>query len=674
MTSSFTKRLILSLGLFLLMGLVMLAAVIAAQRDRLDDLALSQSDEFVPLRLVHVRETVTRELITILATRQPPAPDQVGAPSQGCPVRGVRILKDRLQLSDGQFDLLLQRSQTQLGGELGCRRFLETLDWVSRQSSLLTISDPSLRHRAIASASTERVSWVSLPPCLMAKGNSGEWITLAGARGRCPTGGSVYEVSKETRDIGQWIYRRAVVSESVDGRATVPKLLEISIDPAAQRVLESLSRCMSSQSTASRDCGVREVALGRQVGSFAITVINQSTGAVAAMVCSGTLCGQSGLQGSESLAPLLAQSPPASTAKLFVALALAAGNSGVMPETLALQIKTSGQVDDAQSKRNEWWERSMVCDLESHRRRRPLVKSSGPSAPLEAHLCGMPTSTESVAGRLGFNEGCESPGAVSCGRINLGTQGAVIPGFLGRFQPQGTETDTRYLDWSSYESIRSGAVPPPRAPFDLVYLRSSRAVQSVIGAGDARISSLGLAHLAGQVVGLGRGEATNQPWLVRERSKGPPTLPAARSIGATGASGLGRSAVQVIDGMARVMRPAEPRWQGQGTAYPAVSAQWGTDACRLGCPLWGKTGTVGKADKVFGGTTTFAAAFHWRSLAQQLSSTGLTPVPASTEGLWSVGIIAIPSRPLSTAAGHSASQLGLITIDRLIRQSKDAGP
>ncbi|NBT76504.1 MAG: hypothetical protein EBT15_11185, partial [Betaproteobacteria bacterium] len=102
-----------------------------------------------------------------------------------------------------------------------------------------------------------------------------------------------------------------------------------------------------------------------------------------------------------------------------------------------------------------------------------------------------------------------------------------------------------------------------------------------------------------------------------------------------------------------------------------VVANWG-DQCKSGCPLWGKTGTVGYADKVHGGTTVFSGAFNGLELSSALSRQSAVFAKQSSAGLWSLGVIAVPKRRAGIA-GHQASHLAISVLDRLL-ESDGGGP
>ena len=684
--TSFTARLTRSMLGFLVLAVVALAAIVWLQRDRVAGAAFESVNGFVPQRSVVARVAVANALIS---------PSKETPSLETCPERALQIVGGRLSMSAQLLGGAWASANRSLPDVMSCRAFLEHADWISRQSGLLQEASASRRSAWIEAASTERVSWEALPPCLMASDAQGRLLALAGSRGRCPAEGLAHRLPESTQALGRWVYRRALAAESVDGRAQAPVSLALSVDGQVQSRLDAMQSCFINPQLA--HCTQAEVALASRLQHYAVVVMHSASGAILGLHCQGRLCEQAGIEGSEPVAALLAQSPPASTAKLFVSMALgAAGGAGSagfgdpsVRRDLALQIKTSGQLDDSVTKRNEWWERSMLCDLRPTRSAGNRAKTS--SSDFTARQCRVPGESESIATALGFNQECPSG---RCGRVNLGTMRLDMPGFMGSFRPVepfalrdakssqkgNTRADDAFMGWDDYEAIRAGRAKPPRPPADRIYLRTSYAVQSVIGAGDARVSALGLAHLAGQVGSLAAGKIASMPWLVRRMDSTTTTMTGDQSPLTTSPMAsrsrtvpvLGQSQAQSVwMGMAKVTQPAEPGWQGGGTAYPALQAVW-SDKCKAGCSVWGKTGTVGRADKVFAGTTTFAGAWDPQRIGTELDYPALEMRPART-GLWTVGVIVQPDERTmnSPASGHLASRLGLLVIDRLAREERE---
>ena len=216
------------------------------------------------------------------------------------------------------------------------------------------------------------------------------------------------------------------------------------------------------------------------------------------------------------------------------------------------------------------------------------------------------------------------------------------------------------FDWRNYEDVRAGRARAPRdRAAEQAYLRTSSLVQSVLGAGDARATAVGVASLAAQISNAARGRASAPVWLLRDDAVRPLARPGLQN----------RRAADVVQaGMAKVMMPAEPGWKGSGTAHPAVKAAFGR-SCKEGCPLRGKTGTVGRADVGFAGTTVFAGLVDVPQLATWL---GIEP-PAHWKGLpeeLALGVIAFPQGVPPAGTGHAASRQAMAWLAALSREQE----
>jgi hypothetical protein len=247
--------------------------------------------------------------------------------------------------------------------------------------------------------------------------------------------------------------------------------------------------------------------------------------------------------------------------------------------------------------------------------------------------------------------------------VNLSRVKLSVPGQFGRMFTRSNEENSMrepiiLSDWRSYEDVRAGRTRAPRdRASEQAYLRTSSVVQSVLGAGDARATAVGLASLVAQISNTAKGRASADVWLLREDG---PRLPARLAF-------QSRRAASVVNaGMAKVMMPAEPGWQGNGTAHPAVEAAFGRP-CSVGCPLRGKTGTVSQADVGFAGTTVFAGLVDMPQLFAWLRMER----PAHWKALpneFALGVIAFPKVAPPVGSGHAASRkamawLASLTLD-----------
>jgi hypothetical protein len=309
---------------------------------------------------------------------------------------------------------------------------------------------------------------------------------------------------------------------------------------------------------------------------------------------------------------------------------------------LALQIKTSGELGDQVSKRNEWWERQAICD----------PKKTGVSCPVTKDVIDYSRA-------IGWNQECSSKASLLCGTSNI----YDVLG-LSKFSPtsgralinadkKGYYFNEKLLNhpaipWDEYEAIRSGKISSK----DHKGLEStSMLVQSVIGAGDNRVTSLGLAMLASGIYQSAILGKISDARLFKIESSSPPysttSSPAAQNI---------------LQGMQKVMTAPEPGWQGEGTSYSAFKFAFGTH-CGANCPIYGKTGTVSSKDKSHAGSTLFTAIVK----EKELKSSFAVKSSNNNHRTLSIGVICKPNKK---NVGHQASKLGLLITKEIINFSE----
>jgi len=641
---SFSRQLLRGLvGLMAFFSLLLLMAV-GLQQERLESRAYEGDDRFVPAaqvnRLVALSQQLSGDMTEDAATRAAAKASLTAA----CEARPLTVVLGRLRSAAGgaagtaaaQVDwptrvaLAWQAHESAHAQALSshwrtmsCGPFLRDLALVAQNPSWLTPRADEPQRALVAQSLAERVSWTSLPPCLFGQETSGQQVLLSGPRARCGLAAPAASPPRLSRDLAAWMAPRAMVTDAVDGQSASPRQLRISLSGPLQQQLEAF---------------MPQAARGMK--GLSMVVIDPATMGILAMGCEGAACDQRGIEGSTPLAAALVEAPPASVAKLFFSLAFA---ESVSSRDLQLQIKTSGQLDDEVEKRNEWWERAAICNL-----------GATPRVPVP---CAMPMRVSALVAQVGW----------SGERANLSGARLPVPGQFGRMPIGGGEgvgmrEPVVLLDWRSYEDVRAGRVRAPRdRAAEQAYLRTSSLVQSVLGAGDARATAVGMASLTAQISNAARGRAAAPVWLLRDDAVRPLARPGLQN----------RRAAEVVQaGMAKVMMPAETGWKGSGTAHPAVEAAFGRP-CREGCPLWGKTGTVGRADIGFAGTTVFAGLVDVPQLATWL---GMEP-STHWKGLPSelaLGVIAFPQGVPPAGSGHAASRQAMAWLAALAR--KQEGP
>jgi hypothetical protein len=289
------------------------------------------------------------------------------------------------------------------------------------------------------------------------------------------------------------------------------------------------------------------------------------------------------------------------------------------------QIKTSGQNDPSVSKRNEWWEKQAICD--SHPKRD----------------CDIPAKVRYISQAFGFNHQCR-PHGPNCGRVGLVSNDltGLVPGLMGRMAiAEGDEGSVRMIEWQRYDHIRQGKQKPEGGA---AYTATSQAIQAVIGAGDSRVSALGLAAMPMQIWRLAHDQKPVLPYVMAPTN-------VSGSLPATSPSWY-KAAKTVLGGMRQAVEPAQSGWQGEGTISAAFIGEM-KKPCLGDCGVWGKTGTVSQKDPGFAGSSLFAGLVDTREFARWR---GDTTTGAVAHGIVSIGVIAIPKKgaPPFHAASHTA--------------------
>lgn len=661
---TFSRQLLRSLFVLLALLALALVLVVSSQRTLLQNAALTTQDAFVPAVRVE-RIMAIAQALSSSTTAGSMASDV--SLEQTCSLRQTELLTGRVlagfglnAVFDARQRLAVAFASAQAVAPTGCRGFVAEVDLVLRTPGLWGEQPASVLQSRVAQALTERVSWVSVPPCLYIFDGAKSFY-LRGPQGYClsphalgqPELASTLSLDASVRGLTNLTYTRLLGAQSVSGDADEARRFALTLRPRMAQQLERYSGCWSSNEPCDLDM---PIPLARTQGAT-VAVLDAQTGEVLALRCFGPVCDAGSLAEAQPLAAALLEAPPASVAKLFFSLALA--ETASVPRDLRMQIKTSGQLDATVVKRNEWWERTALCDLQS----RPLG-----SAP---HGCAVPERAMQIATRFGWNADCGAQ-TKDCGRVALSADLASLPGFMGVLRPLAANTvpagrsttasaaARQYLNWNDYNRIRaSGGVTQIGAP----YREASAAVQAVLGAAETRTSALGLASLASSLYRASRGEVPRAPQLIRvlgDQTQSPTPITPARADRSGELRSLIAPARMVREGMAKVLTPAEPGWSGDGTAHAAFRTSFGR-SCPADCPVEGKTGTVSARDPRFAGTTTFTGIVDVTRLHTLM---GIPPVvTASLPPVLAIGVIVFPYTRGEAVAGHAASHLAL----RLVR-------
>ena len=419
-------------------------------------------------------------------------------------------------------------------------------------------------------------------------------------------------------------------AKTTEAQGSIAKNLTLTINPLLQELSNNISNCEKT----SNACPLDFLKEFKDISYATFTIMDAKNGEVLAIGCYGDKCKSEANAAIGFLAGANIETPPASTEKLIFSYALGKTKS-VPSEQLALQIKTSGQLDGLVTKRNEWWEKQAICDTKSQK----------------MSECSVPISALDFAKNIGWNQNCSQVPNKLCGN-----SGILSPLGLKAFSPTSARvlvsTDNKgiyinelllkgpFMGWNDYDFIRQGKgkITSYRA-----LESTSLLVQSVIGAGNNRVTSLGLAMLTSGLYQSSRVGRVTEAKMFTSENNPKSTIETSQS-----------AAQSVLNGMQKVVTPAEKGWTGDGTANSAFQFVFNRP-CESNCPVYAKTGTVSYQDKVFGGTTLFTGLVKAGEMSSAINST-----PKSAEDrIYSIGVIVHPNKRVKI---HQASRMGMLLI------------
>ena len=535
-----------------------------------------------------------------------------------CNERGDLILKIRtmesLKLDSIQAKKTLDKINSNLLHKLSCQQWIENIQYFKE------VDIRSNFQVEIESKLSEKISWTSQIPCLFFK-SDGKFGIMMGNSIRCAYHQKIenqYSL-KDLESFNQIIkisksYLNNIPEKQIQKMNDIDHLF--TLDGKLQSLMDKWYKCFEY-----KNCP--DSFLYNNARQISIVILDAEKGDILSTLCWSGACEKGQVKNLDQLAGLLVEAPPASTAKLLHAIALAK-NDNIDIKMLQRQIKTSGQTDGKVAKRNEWWERQAICDG------------------LNQKSCNQPFLVTEIAKTFKWNSNCNAT-PINCGRTSLieNTDWLNLSGMLGYIRTsKSSPKPISMMSWSDYDAIRQGK---KKSDGSLNYLNTALAVQSVIGAGDNRISALGLANLSFQIYTLSKKRNNRFPFLIRpmdtqeDNSTPPEQLTSAAKI--------------VLGGMRKVVEPAESGWVGNGTVSDSFRITF-DKPCLGECGVWAKTGTVSFQDPNFAGTTLFTGLVDfnslnlWRFQEKKMSSSKIA-----------IGVIVLPIKGAKPV--HISSKLAM---------------
>jgi len=595
---------------------------------------LNEDGVFIPNNLVKQ---------TQLAYQAMKNPQAASAVPFSCGEKSRILLREKIAIAENidfkaADDRLMQiwSSFNQQSDGVSCKTFPEILDAAYLLDQLASVNPKTSTQILTTQLFTQNLNWNVQALCIFGHDKHGRFI-VSGRPGNCGSAeiksntpsSARLNLKKEFEPLLQLAkYRKQKITSNQSGE------LLLTVNPELQLLATNIGNCSANGQL----CTPEMLSLLKQTSDLTFTIFNANNGSVLAVGCHGKSCKLSSNNQLGLLAGANIESPPASTEKLLFSYSFLQ-NRSVNPTELQFQIKTSGELDGKVSKRNEWWERSAICNNNGQK-----------------NNCSVPHTVTQFAKDIGFNNQCTDTANRQCGTSTL-----LEPLGLSQFSPVGARILVSankdgpflneklikgpFMSWDDYDSIREGK---KRAGNFGQLESTSLAIQSVIGAGNNRISSYGLATMASALYQIASYSAVKNPTLFEMKNQS-----MIRFNGQTNAQ-------IILKGMQKVVMPTEKGWIGEGTASKAFTQAFGKP-CMPDCPIYAKTGTVSKQDNVYGGNTLFVALIKTNQMQELIGQ------PSSSEpSTLAIGVIANP-KELNT--GHIASKFGMQLIKEVIKSN-----
>jgi hypothetical protein len=539
----------------------------------------------------------------------------------------AEVVSEKKQISTDEskkivIDIWRQLAQKELSPS--CKTFPQI---VKNSYAVLELHKADIKNsldRIIRERYSENVRWDKSALCVYARDSLGFFLAN-GNYHRCKDEKIEYIENAEKRNLIRKGIQPIISLAKNQGQLKKDQApLYLTIDADMQYKLAHLLECNKV------NCPTSIQRIIDQIDLATVSVIDADRNEILAIGCYGLKCGDSDNKYIGLLMGSNVEVPPASTAKLIFSLAIAQNNPTLQNE-LSFQIKTSGQLDQSVTKRNEWWEKVSICNSKKN--------------------CEIPLQAESFAKKLGWNRYCDQKGNLQCGKTNI-----LAPLGINAYSPRSGRILVQskkdgpyikpknlfgeYLNWNDYEDIRLDKKKPAN---NFLLEKTSLVIQSVIGAGDSRTTSLGLAMLSAGIYESSRQGRIRDTNLFRINNNNSHDLP----------TNTGKA---VLNGMRKVTMSSEKNWIGVGTAHTAFMNTFGI-SCTDDCPIFAKTGTVSQQDKVYAGTTLFTAIV----LSDQLNKK-IGRETKDTKKNIAIGVI---TKAKQNGGEHFASKLGMQLIKDL---------
>jgi hypothetical protein len=582
---------------------------------------------FVPVSLINQ----TKSAIEIITQSHTPSIDH----KFPCSDRQLLILGEYISenssqtIEDAQLTVKRVWSDLEVNGlSPSCKNFPQVIKNAFKAIEISKTEKKISLDRIIKENYVENLSWERSSLCMYAEDEFGTYI-VSGSYNRCKNENVKYSENTEARSLIKKEIKPIVSLARNQGNLSKDDSnFFLTVDSTVNYQLRQMLACEKSS------CNPLVKQVLDQAEFATIVILDATNNEILATACHGEKCNNRDNEYLGLLKGSNIEVPPASTAKLIFSLALSQNNRA-MDKELGFQIKTSGQLDQSVKKRNEWWEKMATCN-EANKDKN----------------CKVPELTANFAKKLGWNQYCEDKPQLMCGNSQIFTPlgitkySPVAGRLLVQSKNNGPYLNTKnltgnYLDWNTYDAVRTGK----KTNLNSSQLeKTSLVIQSVIGAGDNRTTSLGLAMMGSGIYQASTSGSIKPPTIFKKQ------------ISKSNTEISQSTATSVLKGMQKVVMPSEKGWIGDGTANGAFTRVFGK-SCGDNCPIFAKTGTVSYQDKVYGGTTLFTGIVLTNELRKFKD-----PESKGNKRNLAIGVIC---KAKNKNTEHLASKLGMLAFKEI---------
>ena len=543
---------------------------------------------------------------------------------------------------------------------LNCNQFIRDIKILEKLNLLGVGAHINKSQKIIENYLTEKTSWHWRSPCLYVKEGDKNFRYLTGSILNCYSNKKIKRFSSinfdnEINILGKVVYQQLQKSPSkyLVNSARNESFL-ITLEPQVQGWLNLYKKCFLNLNF----CDVISIKNLAKIKGASVVILNSDNSEILGVLCLGIRCEEFGLNNYKDLAALQVKAPPASISKLLFSLSFAA-DKNIEKTMLLRQLKTSGQLNPELGRRNEWWEKNAICDEENtvdcrhYKNVAELSRLFGFATNCYSQNINKNKTEEKFSLNCGDIGLLKKINDKSTNKLNYGLSGFMGLNTLLNEVVPGDDGLVKFMSWKNYERLRRNKNLISRK---IEFTNSSNVIQSVLGAGDTRVSALGIAALASQISQVASNNKPILPIIIKPKgtSKYPRIGTKNKELSKLNVD----SAKNVILGMQKTLLKEEKNWLGNGTSYNSFKDVFEKE-CSNDCPIKGKTGTVSFNDRNYVGTTLFTGLVNPKKMQEYLSKNISTNLPKLA-----IGVIVFTDNDIPN--GHYASHFFMSLVKDII--------